>query len=356
MTFNSALEPFSTFVVGSLPRPQWLRQLIEERKRGEISCAEADKLIDDAVPMAIRLQERAGIDFVSDGEWRRESYVKVFTEHVSGFVLDAKMSVGANVTEPVVSERIEQHGDLATEAAKFLLQRTNHRSIVALPSPYILAWRMWKPEISTSAYPTREAFMEACTPIVRDEIRKLTAVGVDHVQLDEPWMLMMADPAVRERIGAGDLSGEIDLCVRTVNEAVKDAEIPLSMHLCHGHFNRRRSSDTGYEPIIEALGDIQVDRFAMEFAAPQSHGIEALSKFPREKVLGLGVIDHCDARIEMPEDVVARAEAALKYVDAERITLNPDCGFSPGVQNPMDMDEAYLKLQALAQGAALLKG
>lgn len=355
MTFNTILEPFTTFVVGSLPRPEWLRQLIEERKRGEISYEEADELIDDAVPMAIRMQERANIDFVSDGEWRRESYVKVFTEHVSGFTLDAKMSVGANVTEPVVSERIEQHSDLATEAAKFLLEHATHRSIVALPSPYILAWRMWKPELSAGAYPTREEFMEACAPIVRDEIRKLTALGVDHVQLDEPWMLMMADPEVRQRIGADDLSGEIDLCVRMMNEVVKDAEIPLSVHLCHGHFNRRRSSDTGYEPIIEALGDIQVGRFAMEFAAPQSHGIEALSKFPKDKVLGLGVIDHCDARVETPEDVVSRAEAALKYVDAERITLNPDCGFSPGAQNPMDMDEAYLKLHALAEGAAILK-
>jgi 5-methyltetrahydropteroyltriglutamate--homocysteine methyltransferase len=215
---------------------------------------------------------------------------------------------------------------------------------------------MWKQELSSGAYPTREEFIDACIPIVRDEISKLAALGVNHVQLDEPWMLMMADPAHRERSDAGELAQEIDLCVRSINEAVSGAQIPLSVHLCHGHFNRRRSTDTGYEPIIEALGEIQVGRFAMEFAAPQSHGIDALREFPRDKVLGLGVIDHCDARIESPEDVVARAEAAMKYVDAERITLNPDCGFSPGAQNPMDLDEAYLKLSSLAAGAAILKG
>ncbi|MCH8063489.1 MAG: hypothetical protein IH861_13420, partial [Chloroflexi bacterium] len=81
-------KPFSTFVVGSLPRPQWVREVIEERKRGEISDADADALLDDAVPSAIRMQERAGLDFVSDGEWRRESYVKVFTEAVGGFKQD----------------------------------------------------------------------------------------------------------------------------------------------------------------------------------------------------------------------------------------------------------------------------
>ncbi len=215
---------------------------------------------------------------------------------------------------------------------------------------------MWKPEFSRGAYPTREEFIDACIPIVRDEIGKLASLGVDHVQLDEPWMLMMADPAHRARVGAGELSEEINLCVRTINEAVTGAEIPLSLHLCHGHFNRQRSTDTGYEPIIEALGDIQVGRLAMEFAAPQSHGMDSLRAFPRDKVLGLGVIDHCDPRIERPEDVVSRAERAMKYVDADRITLNPDCGFSPGCQNPMDLDEAYLKLRSLAVGAAILKG
>ena len=353
---NPGPEPFATFAVGSLPRPQWLRDLIEERKSGAITYEEADELLDDAVPSAIRLQERAGIDYVSDGEWRRESYVKVFSEHVSGFTLDARPIITRNLFDPVVSERIEQHSDLATDAAKFLLKYTTHSSIVALPSPYILGWRMWQRELSGEAYPTREEFIDACVPIVRDEISKLAALGVDHVQLDEPWMLMMADPAHRARSGAGELTEEIDLCVRTINEVVTGAEIPLSIHLCHGHFNRQRTTDTGYEPIIEALGDIQVGRFAMEFAAPQSHGIDALSQFPRDKVLGLGVIDHCDARIESPEDVVSRAEAAMKYVEADRITLNPDCGFSPGVQNPMDLDEAYSKLCSVAAGAAILKG
>ena len=351
-----SLEPFTTFVVGSLPRPQWLRDLIEDRKSGSITYAEADALLDDAVPSAIRLQERAGIDYVSDGEWRRESYVKVFSEHVSGFTLDAKPMITPNLYDPVVSERIEQQSDLATDAARFLLKHAKRKAIVALPSPYILGWRMWKQKLSAGAYPTREEFIEACIPIVRNEIGKLAALGVDHVQLDEPWMLMMADPEHRARSGAGELAEEIDLCIRTINKTVAGVEIPLSMHLCHGHFNRRRSTDTGYEAIIEALGDIQVERFAMEFAAPQSHGIDALSQFPKDKVLGLGVIDHCDAAIESPEDVVARAEAAMKHVDADRITLNPDCGFSPGVQNPMDWDEAYLKLRALAAGSATLKG
>jgi 5-methyltetrahydropteroyltriglutamate--homocysteine methyltransferase len=354
---STLVEPFSTFVVGSLPRPQWVRDVIEERKAGSITYQQADADLDTAIPSAIRLQERAGIDYVSDGEWRRESYIKVFSEHVDGFSVDASPQIlGSYLSDPVVTAPLNQHSDISTDAARFLQQATESQTIVSLPSPYILGWRMWKEQFSRGAYPEREEFIAACIPIIRDEISKLAALGVSHVQLDEPWLLMMADPAHRERVGAGELNEQIELCVNTMNETVAGADISLSMHLCHGHFDRERATDTGYEPIIEALGNINVDRFAMEFTAPQSHGIQSLEQFPKDKMLGLGVIDHCDPRVETADDIVGRAKAAIEYVDADRLTLNPDCGFSPGAQNPMDLDEAYAKLRALAAGAAILRG
>ena len=112
------------------------------------------------------------------------------------------------------------------------------------------------------------------------------------------------------------------------------AGVTTSMHLCHGHFNRRRATDGGYEPIIEALAEIRVDRFAMEFAAPHSHGVGVLDRFPADKTLGLGVIDHCDPHVETPTEVVARVEKALEHIPPERLTLNPDCGFAPGSRKP----------------------
>jgi 5-methyltetrahydropteroyltriglutamate--homocysteine methyltransferase len=349
-------EPFSTFVVGSLPRPQWVRDVIMDRKACRISYEAADRELDAAVPSAVRLQERAGLDYVSDGEWRRESYVKVFTEHVSGFDPDRMTHLIGSLADPVVTTRIEQTGDIAAGAAGFLRRETRRKTIVALPSPYILGWRMWRADLSSAAYPAREEFMQACVPILRAEIAKLATAGIDHIQIDEPWLLMMGDPEHRERLGVDDLAYEIDLSVKTVNAALEGSGgIESSMHLCHGHFDRIRATEGGYEPIIEALGDINVGRFAMAFAAPQSHGLESLSMFPSGKILGLGVIDHCDPIVETPEVVVERAEAALKYVDAQNMTINPDCGFSPGAQNPMDLDEAYAKLTAMCEGAATLR-
>jgi 5-methyltetrahydropteroyltriglutamate--homocysteine methyltransferase len=347
---------FPTFVVGSLPRPRWLQGLIFDRRDRRISHEAANQLLDDAVPMAIRMQERAGLDVISDGEWRRESYIKVVSENVGGFEDGAMPSLTDGPSDPAVVSRLEARGSVATDAAKFLKHRTAAQVIVTLPSPYILGWRMWEQTVSGPAYATREEFMAACALILRNEVRALSAAGIDHIQIDEPWLLMAVDERHRSRMGMGALEGEILAATRRINDVVADAgDTPTSVHLCHGHFRRKRYADGGYEPIIEALGDINVNRFAMEFAAPESHGTGSLALFTRGKVLGLGVVDQVTPEIESAEMIVNRVESAMRYVEAERITLNPDCGFSPSSQNPMDLDEAYLKLREMCRAADILR-
>ena len=131
---------FPTFVVGSLPRPQWVRDLIEDRKAGRISEEEADRLLDDVVPSAIRMQERAGVDYISDGEWRRESYVKVFTEAVDGFTNDLVSSGGTSsfthLMYPAVTSRISTRRSMAAGEVEFMRKHTDSKIIVAIPSPY----------------------------------------------------------------------------------------------------------------------------------------------------------------------------------------------------------------------------
>jgi len=355
-TSKTIPDLFPTYVVGSLPRPEWLRKVILDRRDGLIEPKAAELLFDAAIPSAIAMQERAGIDVISDGEWRRESYIKVIAEHVDGFKSGLVRSLKHVVDDPAVVGPIKRREDLTTEAASFLLSHTSHRAIVTLPSPYILGWRMWKEDVSGDAYATREEFMLACAEILKAEIESLKAAGIDHIQIDEPWLLLLVDPDHRERVGITDIDYEIETCTKMINDVVKDAgDIETSVHMCHAHFARERYADGGYEPIIDALAEINVDRFAMEFAAPESHGVDVLSRFPESKILGLGVIDQIDSNVETPEFVIARVEEALKHVPADRLTLNPDCGFSPGAQNPMDIDEAYLKLSALSAGAEELR-
>ncbi len=195
--------------------------------------------------------------------------------------------------------------------------------------------------------------MQACIPIIRQELRDLAAAGADAVQLDDPWLALLVDPEYRDRNGITDIDHEIETCVQCVNSATEGLDDAfVSVHLCHGHFNREHSAKGAYDPIMRALGQMNVQRLAMELATPIAGRVGVLRDFPDDKILGLGVIDHTDPHVETPDEVVGRVEAALEFVPKERITLNPDCGFSPSATNPMDIDEACLKLRAMTQGAA----
>ena len=249
---------FPTMVVGSLPRPQWVRDLIEDRKAGRVGEAEAERLLDAAVPSAVRMQERAGLDFVSDGEWRRESYVKVFAEAVDGFepdLVEGGSSRFSTLKYPAVVSRLEPRRSIVANEVSFLRKHTNAKTIVAVPSPYTIGRRMWSPDHSRSAYPTREEFMEACIPIIRKEIQDLADMGVDAVQLDDPWLALLVDPEYLERVNITNIDHEIELSVKCINGATEGVDgVFLSVHLCHAHFNRRHTTKGPYNLIIGALG------------------------------------------------------------------------------------------------------
>ena len=345
---------FPTTVIGSLPRPAWVRELILDRKDGRIPEQEVDEVLDRAIESVLLLQERAGLGEITDGEWRRESYVKVFAERVRGFQPDLNPSGG--LPYPAVVAPVEYYRPIAVEEIRYIRQRTQRRVEATLPAPYIIGRRMWHPEHSKAAYPTPEKLMAACVPILRQEIEALRDAGADTVQLDEPWLATMVDPSFREKDGVTDVQYEMDLCVDLINQTVDGIEdVKTGMHLCHAHFDHKHATEGPYDLIMPALAKLRVGTISMEYATPVASGLESLAQFPEKVRLGFGCIDHCDREVETPEEVVARVERAMRYVEAERITLHPDCGFSPSVQNPMDLDEAYLKLKAMCQAAELLR-
>ena len=145
---------FPTTVIGSLPRPVWVRELILARKNGQISEEETDRLLDPAIESVLRLQELAGLDELTDGEWRRESYVKVFADRVRGFKPDLNPSGG--LPYPAVVEQIEYHRPLAADEIHYIRKRTQRRIKATLPAPYIIGRRMWHAEYSKAAYTVKE--------------------------------------------------------------------------------------------------------------------------------------------------------------------------------------------------------
>ncbi|MDE2666929.1 MAG: cobalamin-independent methionine synthase II family protein [Acidobacteriota bacterium] len=349
------MEPtlFPTTVIGSLPRPAWVLDLILDRKAGRISEEESEPLLDRAIESSIALQEQARLEEITDGEWRRESYVKVFAERVRGFKADLHDS---GMPYPAVVAPIEYHRPLVLHELRFLRARTRRRVKITLPAPYIIGRRMWHADHSRKAYPTREGLMEACVPILRREIEALREAGADTVQLDEPWLSTMVDPAFRRREGIDDPSYEMDRCVDLVNQVLDGFRgLATGMHLCHAHFDRQHGSEGPYELIMPALQRVRVGTISMEYATPVAGGLDSLAQFPEKVRLGLGCIDHCEPRVESVEEVVKRVEEAMRHLDKSRITLHPDCGFAPSAQNPMDLDEAYRKLKAMCRAARLLR-
>ena len=345
---------FPTTVIGSLPRTAWIRDLILDRKSGQIDEAAADRELDRAIDSLLMLQERAGLDEITDGEWRRESYVKIFAERVRGFENDLNPSGG--LPYPAVVAPLEYYRPIAVDEIRFSRPRTERRLKATLPSPYIIGRRMWHPEHSAAAYPKREQLMTACVPILRQEIEALREAGADTVQLDEPWLSTLVDPKFREKDGVTDVQYEMDLCVDLLNQTLDGITgVDTGVHLCHAHFDRQHGSEGPYDVIMPALNQIRVQTISMEYATPVAGGFESLAQFPDNVRLGLGCIDHCDRNVETAETVVSRVERAIQFIDKERITLHPDCGFAPSVQNPMDLDEAYLKLKAMCQAAEMLR-
>ena len=148
----------------------------------------------------------------------------------------------------------------------------------------------------------------------------------------------------------------MDQCVDFINQTLDGIKgVETGMHLCHAHFDHKHGTEGPYDLIMPALAKVRVRTISMEYATPVAGGLASLAQFPENVRLGLGCIDHCDRQVETSEDVMTRVETAMRYVDKERITLHPDCGFSPSVQNPMDLDEAYLKLKAMCEAAQLLR-
>ena len=199
---------YPTMVIGSLPRPAWVRDVIAERTRGLLGEEEADRLLDPGILFAIRMQERAGLDYISDGEWRRENYVRVFADRVSGFTRDPDAGFAPRVTGRLVRERA-----IVCDDADFLRRHTDRRIVVALPSPFTISMHLWNPESSATVYLNREAFVEDCACVIRQEVLDLIALGVDAIQLDEPWQAWLTNPRYYHLNTEADFQAAVELSI-----------------------------------------------------------------------------------------------------------------------------------------------
>lgn len=362
-SFLQDLPLFPTAVIGSLPRPQWLLDLLQEYVAGRLPRDEWDRACDRAVPFAVALQETAGIDVITDGEWRREGYFQVFYERVEGFRPD--LIPGRTRLWPAAVAPLRRRGPIVLDGVAFLRGLTRRKIKVTLPSAYVILRRFYSPEHSAAAYPTREHFLRAVEDILLHEAGEVLDAGADCVQFDDPMLGYFVDPKYREQRsghwGTGqfaDVDDELRLGIDSVNRLARPLRqrgAHVTLHVCRGNIERRSDARGDFDQIWPALGRAEVDELALEFAMPQAGTLDVLARFPVGVRLGLGCLDVRSAEVEPVEAVLARVRAALRHLPPERLTLNPDCGFAPSGANPIPLDEPYAKLKVLAEVARRLR-
>ena len=322
---------FPTTVVGSMPRPQYIKDLVEVQAFSGEKILDFHRMMDTAVPYVAQMQELAGIDIISDGEWRRKSYIGVIADISSGFELFVRDVGGQRQTWHVVTQEMElvNPGQIAREAS-FLKAHTDRDVKVALPSPYLLGERMWDPDRSSGAYPNKRDFTEALVPILRQELMALQDEGVAITQFDDPHLCLFVAPNIRSQYD--DPDGEVAYGIELLNRIVDGLDgLKYALHLCRRNKGRDGwIGEGGYEPILPALTDLNFDMLMLEYAIPAAGDKSVLKEIPERFEIGLGCVDCRSPHIDTPAEIVDRVKQALDFVAPERLFLHPDCGFAPG--------------------------
>jgi 5-methyltetrahydropteroyltriglutamate--homocysteine methyltransferase len=330
-----------TTVVGSYPQPRWL---IDRAKLGSkvprvrapeiwrVEKAFLEEAQDDATLLAIRDMERAGIDIITDGEMRRESYSNRFATELEGIDIEQPGTTinrsGVPIPVPRVAAPIRRKGPVEVRDVVFLKSNTSRKTKITLPGPFTMAQ-----QAQDDYYKDEEALALAFAAAVNEELRDLKAAGADVVQIDEPWL--QARPERAARYG-----------VKAINRALQGIPGTTIVHLCFGYAAAVKDKPTGYS-FLPQLEGTTASQISIEAAQPRLD-LGVLREL--SKTLMVGVIDLGTNHVETPQDVANRIRAALKFVPAERLVVAPDCGMKY-----LTREAAFGKLKALAEGAKIVR-
>jgi 5-methyltetrahydropteroyltriglutamate--homocysteine methyltransferase len=333
----------ATTVVGSYPQPDWLvdRPLLAggvPRTRQKAIWRVPEPLLeqaqDDATVVAIRELERAGIDIVTDGEIRRESYSNRLATALEGVDADnpgvIRDARGNETRVPRVVARVRRVRAVEVRDMQFLRRHTERAAKITLPGPFTMAQ-----QAQNEFYRDAEDMTMDFAAAVNAEARDLEAAGADVIQLDEPWL--RNDPEAAGRYA-----------VRAINRALEGIRVPTAVHLCFGYAAVvKQQKPTGYA-FLPQLADSIAGQISIEAAQPKID-LGILKELAPKTVI-LGVIDLSDPAVETAEQVAGRIRAALGHVPAERLIPAPDCGMKY-----LPRATAFGKLRALVEGARLVR-
>lgn len=332
-----------TTVVGSYPQPDWLvdRENLRSRLPPRVRVREIwrvpepflEQAQDDATVIAIRDMERAGVDIISDGEIRRESYSNRFATALDGLDLDhpgtALDRTGHPNPVPRVVGPIRRTRPVEVRDLEFLRRNTDHRIKITVPGPFTVTQ-----QAQNDYYPDDRALALDVAAAINEEIKDLFAAGADVVQIDEPYL--QARPEKARAYG-----------VDVINRALEGVQGTTALHMCFGYASIVHDRPGQYAFLPE-LKDCVVQQISIETAQPRLD-LSVLSELPGKTIM-LGVLNLGDMRVETPEEIADHLRRALRYIEPERLIAAPDCGMKY-----LPRDVAFGKLQAMVRGADIVR-
>jgi 5-methyltetrahydropteroyltriglutamate--homocysteine methyltransferase len=331
-----------TTVVGSYPQPNWL--IHRDRLGSKVPRVRApeiwkveekdlDEAQDDATLIAIRDMERAGLDVITDGEMRRESYSNRFATALQGVDIVSPGTTinrsGGQSVVPRIAGPVKRTRPVEIRDVEFLRRNTTKRIKITLPGPFTMTQ-----QAQDDYYRDEEALAMAFAAAVNEEMRDLKAAGADVIQLDEPWLQARADRAARYG-------------VKAINRALQGIAGTTVVHLCFGYAAAVKGKPSGYS-FLPQLAETTASQISIEAAQPRLE-LSVLNELGKKTVM-LGVIDLGTTEVETPQTVAERIRAGLKHVPAERLVVAPDCGMKY-----LPRDVAFSKLVSLVEGAKIVR-
>jgi 5-methyltetrahydropteroyltriglutamate--homocysteine methyltransferase len=358
--------PFRADHVGSLLRPSWLIEARQNFNAGKITREALRPLEDRAVREVVAMQEEIGLRSITDGEFRRQTYLTEFLNPIGVELLQRKSEDlvyhddhGGTVpaTKAVVNRRIEWKSSVNVDAFAFLKSITRGTPKVTLPAPTQVHLFAGTDGISKAIYPDIERFWDDMVAAYHAELKALGDAGCTYVQLDETCLPKLADPEIQQVIArrGEDWRAVVHKYADVINRILDGAPagMHVAIHHCRGNNAGLWQAQAGYDAVAEIIfNEVRAKSYLLEYDSPRAGDFAPLRFMPKDKVAVLGLVSTKSTRIETVDELTSRIDEASKYMPLDQLCLGPQCGFSCGFAgSPMTYDSQTQKLQRIVEVA-----
>ena len=356
------MQTYRSDVIGSLLRPEYLKEARKKRASGDLSHVDFKKIEDRAVNEAIAIQIESGLDVISDGEMRRYAFFGHLIDAIEGYDKFGGWAIPFHDDEghelvfkrPVVVSKLRRIRPMCEEEFVYLRAKTEHPAKVTLVSAQQAA-AYYDAEKSKGAYATIDAYLADLVDILKTEVEELVRLGCTYIQIDAPQYAALIDPDIREgyRKRGNDPDRLLDRCIELDNAVIGNHPgVTFGIHLCRGNNQSKYYASGGYDPIASVFSRTKFNNFLLEYDDERSGGFEPLKHVPEDRTVVLGLVTSKKPKLESKEELKQRIKEATKYVPLERLALSSQCGFASTEEgNLLTAEDQAAKLRLVVETA-----